>query len=262
MAAEIQVIKGPDEGNCFTVSKYAVKIGVGTGAEIRLSDTQIRGNLLVEWKNGTYHVRNDLEFAVYLDNEVLARGESRVWFDNVVLQPSAQTQLMLQHIRDSGAVAQGRVVLEGGAQGAQKSAGRGVWILAAAGVLVGLLLLARNPDNVVKKSDNSGSIVKRSAEALQQMEFHRPWARNHGVLPEWDTLIQLFSQARVADRQGDQQTAQERYQDCARLVNGIAERFPYDSTAETDSAQKDALEAVRNLGAVLNSRLIELSRQL
>lgn len=261
MAAEIQVIKGPDEGNRFTVSKYAVKIGVGTGAEIRLSDTQIRGNLLVEWKNGTYHVRNDLEFAVYLDNEVLARGESRVWFDHVVLQPSAQTQLMLQHIRDSDAVEEGRVVLEGGKQGAQKSAGRGVWILAAAGVLLGMLLLTRNAETVVQKPDISGSVVKRSAEALQQLELHRPWARQQGVLPEWDPLIQLFSQARVADRQGDRQTALERYQDCARLVNGIAERFPYDdSQAETDSARKEALEAVRNLGAVLNARLIELSR--
>ena len=99
-ATVIQVIEGPDQGAAFELPTDSVRLGVGTAVDFRLADPQLRGTLLVEWKNGTYHVRNDLDFAIYLDHKILSRGESRVWYDDTILQPTAQTQLVLQH-RDS-----------------------------------------------------------------------------------------------------------------------------------------------------------------
>lgn len=262
MATVIQVIEGPDQGATFELPTDSVRLGVGTGVDFRLADPQLRGTLLVEWKNGTYHVRNDLDCAIYLDQKVLSRGESRVWYDDTILQPTSQTQLVLQHREASDSTQTSERSSAAGRTDVSNSGGsKTVWIVAGLGVCIGVLLL------VVPREPTDGqpvvsNMVSRSAAAINNLEATVGWAEKNGLGVQWKELSQLFEQARVADRQGNIRTAQSLYQDCAGILNAIARSSPYTATPASgeDPERQAAMDAIEDLGEILNFRLIELGK--
>ena len=249
MATVIQVIEGPDQGAAFELPTDSVRLGVGTAVDFRLADPQLRGTLLVEWKNGTYHVRNDLDFAIYLDHKILSRGESRVWYDDTILQPTAQTQLVLQH-RDSSDSTQAaeRLNAAGRPVVSNSSGSRSVWILAGLGVCLGVLLLAV-PREPTAEPPEFNDLISRSAAAITNLEVTTKWAEKNGLGVEWKQLSQLFEQARVADRQGNIRTAQALYQDCAGILNAITRSSPYSATQASgeDPERQAAMDAIEDL---------------
>ena len=258
----IKVIQGPDKGSVFEIPRHTVRIGIGISVDVRLTDPQLRGRLVVEWKSGTYHVRNDLEFAIYLDNEILGRGESRVWFDDVVLQPTAQTQLVLQNRDPDTNELPGQPSVTPGQQ-KHRSNGVNLFILivAALGISFGFLVLSAPVEKQVRMSMNGRQLISKSTEVMEKLEGSLPWAQKNGLGVKWTQMSESFQHARLADRQGNFKLALERYQDCSNQLHVIRAKISYDSKELFDDAAKlKAIDALESLGMILNAKLIEKHR--
>ena len=260
MPAEIQVLSGPDSGKICQLVQSSARIGVGAAMEFPLTDMQLRGYLVVDFRNGVYHVRNQLEGAVYLDKEILDPGESRVWYDEQILQPTAATRLRLRHTEQQSNF-QGRaaVVLS-----PEKNATGQLTLtitLASLCITVGLLILGNSNTEVSSSESLDPARLPALADIVQtKLTECRGWAEANEILPLWDRTLEQFQKARLADRLGNRETARKRYELCARLLQQLKAHKAYHSSGMNnwiDDRQRaktdDALEYF------LNKRLIELS---
>jgi hypothetical protein len=262
MTAEIQVLSGPDNGKICQLVQSSARIGVGATMEFPLTDMQLRGCLVVDFRNGVYHVRNELEGAIYLDKEVLQPGDSRVWFDEQILQPTAATRMRLRHTDQRADSQSGRatVVLV-----PNQNASSQMTLTAAIAticILAGLLILGNSNTTVTQIQSVEFGRLPALADIVQKKLLEsRVWAETRGLLPLWDRTFEQFQKARLADRLGDRDTAKKRYEFCSRLLQQLKDHPDYHSSGMNSWVNdKGRTQTNDALEYFLNQRLIDLSR--
>jgi hypothetical protein len=96
MPAQVQVLRGPDRGWRYTILSSGAKIGRGNGHTIPLTDPGWPdGSLAISQRGGGYLLANQMPHPVYLDGHVLPPDEVRTFHHGMVLQPTADTCLLL-----------------------------------------------------------------------------------------------------------------------------------------------------------------------
>jgi hypothetical protein len=261
MTAEIHVLSGPDKGKICRLGQYTVKIGVGATMDVPLNDMQLRGSLIVEWKNGVYHIRNNLDTAIWLGDQILEPGQSDVWYDERVLQPSAGTSLVLRHIDDAANSVQDRVVVVKSAEKHGNPLFAPASLTAGIAALLGLLFLGNSTTSRSVDRFAAASRYPALADSIQRtLVGGRKWAIDHGHQKEWEMMLDQFQKARLADRVDNRKDARERYQRCSRILQQLRTDPDY-SNSGMDNWYDD-LGRQRTDDALawfLNQRLIQLS---
>jgi len=264
MSAKIRVLQGPDQGREFQLGLEAVRIGTTATAGICLTDPGLQGELVVELRDGVYHVTNRMMYSIYLDKKSLPSGQRTVWFDDAVLQPTAETQLTLQ--RDfsrslpSGERSRNKeVVLK-----------KKTWeisnttILAVAGVILAILILASAPPpatNTVRRLSES-RLRTESVEFLMQLDSLR--GLNHFPLMkhQLDLVRRTLAEARVAEARSDREVALKHYLQINGLIHRLHQELPRARKApENPLAEETAnsiQESLDRISTIVNQRLIDL----
>ena len=261
MTAEIHVLTGPDKGKICRLAQYTVKIGVGATMDVPLKDMQLRGSLVVEWKNSVYHIRNELDTAIYLDNDILEPGQTDVWYDEKVLQPSADTSLVLRHIDNSSNSVQDRVVVLTSDQKNSNPLLSPASLTAGIAALVGLLFIGNSTTSQPVDRFAATSRHPALADSIQKtLVDSRAWATKRGHLKEWDIMLEQFQKARLADRVDNRKDARDRYERCSRILQQLKADPDYKNSGMDN--WYDDLGRQRSddaLAYFLNQRLIQLS---
>lgn len=283
MSAEIEILMGAGKGTRCLIGKNSVRIGVGVAADFRLSDPQIRGELLVEWANGTYRVTNLLQHAVYMGQEVLNQDETVVWYDGKVLQASANTALRLQ-FRPAGADEPGdrvTIIKPGGKYEEELKLIGG--LTAAFLLLVGLALLARSgsadgndPELLILNAfhdkhfddddNNKEGIYSRRRyvlrrESLGQLERMKGWFVSCNAENDWKRMNSLMEKADVAERVGDSAAAVQRYRAMASILRKYRQRDGYEQDCYVRYKYEDKERSSDMLWLFINSSLLEAGKK-
>jgi hypothetical protein len=96
MAVRIVVERGPDKGKSVVVdARSETRIGPGPGSHLMIQDPSWQGTLRVSFRQGVCKVTNQTPTTIYLGGKTFAPGEQRTWFHGEMLQPTAQTLLVL-----------------------------------------------------------------------------------------------------------------------------------------------------------------------
>ena len=166
MAAQLEVIEGPDKGWRYTVAGTGVRIGRGPAHQIRLNDPHWPdGDVGIEPHPGGYVVQNNMPHPVYLDGKPLPPGKARTLYHGATLQPTPGTLLRLGIVAAPG--------VEGVSSEAPPKPERGIvrrvfpWLLLAAAVGWHVYPLLQSPPPV------DAAAADELKSALDRMEVKR-----------------------------------------------------------------------------------------
>lgn len=258
MATFLHVTHGPDAGRKFSIDRETVRVGNDSNANVRLKDPQLEGQLVIRWRNGVHHVSNQLSSPIWYrrddQRELFGQGEERVWYDGVRLQPTANTELLLQAEADPAAIISGAGLYE--TTTVQKKSSSALKTIAIAGIGLALLILL--------ESGNSGThlppqaLEERGNTILNDLQTaDRVRTSSAPFNADWHRLAETFHETQLADRGGDYEDAGILYLKCSQILASLRKELRRDSTIELSEAHQAAMEELPN---VLNQRKLKLSR--
>jgi len=264
LATKIRVTNGPDAGREFIVQRQRVLIGAEADADIRLSDTQLQGHVVVEYRNAAYHVINMLRYPIWLDGEALAINDRRVWYDQGSLQPSAVTSLVL--ITDHSVIdpEDQRRVIETDADRNRWTV-QTSWVIAAALVVVALMVLAGAGATRNRRSGTAPLTVsamrRESQRVLETLadETFRNIAQRRGVEVEWRQLSDSLISARLAEARMDRPAAASDYRRVRETARDLVEVFGPATGAQTPAGVNDdsIREVLQMAERIASQKLLE-----
>ena len=255
MATSLQVTQGPDAGRSFVIEQETVRIGNDSNANVRINDPQLRGVLVIQFRDGVYHVSNQLSSPIWFrmasHREEFAPGEERVWYDGARVQPTALTELLLVSVPDSpvqDAASGLREITE-----ATETSDGIVRTLCILGIAVGLLILLASLDSPAYLT--TGRQKKLASEIAAHLQL-APSTTSKQFDSDWDHLASVFRDARFADRAGDVDEAANLYLICSQIQGVLRRQAQNDKSIVLSEEHSSALNKMTTL---VNQRKLKLA---
>jgi|GEM_PF-3220866 len=161
MPIEISIDAGPDAGRHFRINStsFEARFGRQPGCHAVINDPSWDGVIRIDVSQARIRVTNEMKTPIYFDNEVFAPTEQKVWYEGMVLQPTADTSLRLQVVpsdpdadEDEDLQAFEEIVDRGTPKGERKKQFQYGVILLCVPLIVLLFFLADSPDTDDDKS--------------------------------------------------------------------------------------------------------------